>query len=68
MFLQPQKIARRLKFWLKEVEDLYHLHVCSENKGFDLLHGYCAADLRLCFHICKKGMFSRDVVQMRYCS
>ena len=27
---------------------------CSENKGADQLRSYCAADLRLCFRICKK--------------
>ena len=32
---------------------------CSENKGADQLHGYREADLRLCFHICKKPVFSR---------
>ena len=28
--MQPQKMARGLKFWIKEVEGLYYL--CSENK------------------------------------
>ena len=32
---------------------------CSENKGADQLHGYREADLRLCFRICKKPVFSR---------
>ena len=31
---------------------------CSENKGADQLRGYHEADLRLCFHICKKPVFS----------
>ena len=31
---------------------------CSENKGADQLSGYRAADLRLCFGICKKQVFS----------
>ena len=30
----------------------------SENKGADQLRSYCAADLRLCFRICKKTVFS----------
>ena len=30
---------------------------CSENKGADQLRGYREADLRLCFHICKKPFF-----------
>ena len=55
--IQPQKMAGGLKFWIKEVEGLYKLCTCSENKGADQLHGYCAADLPLCFHICKKQIF-----------
>ena len=31
----------------------------SENKGADQLRGYRAADLRLCFRIYKKPVFSR---------
>ena len=42
---------------MQEVEGLYHL--CSENKGADQLRGYREADLRLCFRICKKPVFSR---------
>ena len=48
--VQPQKMARGLKFWILEVERLYYL--CSENKGADQLCSNCAADLRLCFRIC----------------
>ena len=48
--------SRRLKFWSYEVEGLYYL--CSENKGADQLRNYCAADLSLCFRICKKPIFS----------
>ena len=33
--------------------------MCSENKGADQLRGYREADLRLCFHICKKPVFSQ---------
>ena len=48
-----QKIARGLKFRIKEVEGLYY--PCSKkNKGADQLRGYRKADLRLCFRICKK--------------
>ena len=32
---------------------------CGKNKGADQLHGYREADLRLCFRICKKPVFSR---------
>ena len=38
------------------LEGLYY--PCSENKGADQLCGYCEADLRLCFRICKKPVFS----------
>ena len=57
--VQPQKMARHargLKFRIQEVEGLdYRYRV---NKGPDQLHGYHAADLCLCFHICKKQVFS----------
>ena len=33
-------------------------YLCSENKSTDQLHGYRAADLGICFHICKKQVFS----------
>ena len=55
--VQPQKIARGLKFRIKVVEGLYYQ--CRENKGADQLHSYREADLRLCFRICKKPVFSR---------
>ena len=53
----PQKMARSLKFQIKKVEGLYYPY--SENKGADQLRSYCAADLRLCFRICKKPVFSQ---------
>ena len=53
--VQAQKIARGMKFRNKEVERLYY--PCSENKGVDQLRGYCEADLRLCFRICKLLVF-----------
>ena len=40
--VQQQKMARGLKFWIKEVEGLHYL--CSENKGADQLCGYRKAD------------------------
>ena len=55
--VQPQKMARGLKFRIKIEEELHYL--CSENKGADQLRGYREADLRLCFRICKKPVFSR---------
>ena len=54
--VQPQKMARGLKFRISKVEGLYYL--CSENKGTDQLRGYREADLRLCFRMCKKPVFS----------
>ena len=53
--VQPQKMVRGLKFWIHEEEGQYNL--CGENKGADQLRGYSAADLRLCFRICKKAGF-----------
>ena len=54
---QPLKVARGLKFCIKEVEVLYY--PSSENKDADQLRGYCEADLRPCFRICKTLVFSR---------
>ena len=55
--VQPQKVARGLKFRMQVVEGLYYPY--SENKGADQLRGYREADLCLCFRICKKPVFSR---------
>ena len=54
---QLLNMARDLEFQIQEVEVLYY--PCSENKGADKLRRYCEADLRLCFRICKKPVFSR---------
>ena len=54
--VQLQKMARGLEFQIYKVKGLYYL--CSENKGADQLRGYREADLRLCFRICKKQVFS----------
>ena len=54
--VQSQMMSRGLKFQIYEVEGLYYL--CSENKDADQLGGYREADLRLCFRICKKPVFS----------
>ena len=56
--VQQQKMARGLKLWIKKVKGLYY--PCSENKGADHLRVYREADLRLCFRICKKPVFSRQ--------
>ena len=55
--VQPQNMARSLKFRIWEVEGLHY--PCSENKGADQLRGYREADLRLCFRICEKPVFSQ---------
>ena len=34
-------------------------YLCSENNGADQLRSYREADLRLCFRICKKMVFSQ---------
>ena len=49
-------MARGLKFRIQEVQGL--CYQCSENKGADQLRGHREADLHLCFHICKKPVFS----------
>ena len=53
---QLLNMARGLKFRILVEEVLYYPG--SENKGADQLRGYRKADLRLCFHICKKMVFS----------
>ena len=54
--VQPHKMARGLKYCIYEEEGLHY--PSSENKGADQLRGYREADLRLCFRICKKPVFS----------
>ena len=54
--VQPQKMAGGLKFCILEVEGLYYLY--SENKGADQLGDYDSADLRFCFLIFIKQVFS----------
>ena len=53
---QPQEMARGLKFRINKEEGFYSM--CSENKGADQLHYYCATDLGLCFRIRRKPVFS----------
>ena len=54
--VQPQKMARGLKFRINVEEGLYYPY--SENKDADQLRIFRAADLRLCFRICEKPVFS----------
>ena len=44
--VQPQKVAKSLKFPIEEVEGLFYL--CSENKGAVQLRANREADLRQC--------------------
>ena len=62
--VQSQKMARGLKFRIQIEEGLHY--PCSENKGADQLRGYREADLRLCFRICKKPVFSQRGSHNRY--
>ena len=39
--VQPKKMARGLKFWIKKVEPEGLYYLCSDEKGTDQLHGYC---------------------------
>ena len=54
--VRSQKMARALKLRIKVGEGLYYPY--CENKGADQLCGYPEADLRLCFRICNKPVFS----------
>ena len=47
-----------LDFIFKDKEGLYYL--CSKNKGTGQLRGYGAANLCLCFRMCKNNRFSHD--------
>ena len=49
-------MTRGLKFRIYVEEGLYYPY--SKNKGADQLRGYHEADLRLCFRLCKKPVFS----------
>ena len=60
--VQLQKMARCLKFRIKEVEGLNN--PCNDNKGADQLRSYREADLRLRFRICKMLVFSHDTAQI----
>ena len=51
-----EDMARGWKFRIQEEEELCYLY--TENKGADQLCGHRTADLRLCFRICKKQVFS----------
>ena len=61
--VQPQKMARGLKFGIKKVEGFYYL--CSENNGANQLRDCCAADLHICCRISyAKSRFSYDEAHM----
>ena len=61
--VQPQRMARGLKFQIYVVEGLYFL--CSENKGADQLCGYPQANLAPLFlHMQKAGFL---MTQLKFC-
>ena len=60
--IQPEKMARGLKFQIQKVEGLYYL--CSKIKGADQLLGYHASDLRLCFPHMQNAGFSHDLAHI----
>ena len=55
-----QKMSRGLKFRIQEVEELHCLY--SENKDADHLRGDHEANLRLCYPVNKKQVFSRGSI------
>ena len=59
--VQPQKMARGLKFRIWKIEGLYYL--CSENKGADQLRGSHEADQLFVFAYAK-SRFSHDEAHM----
>ena len=63
--VQPQKMARGLKFRIYVVEGLCYLY--SGNKGADQLYSYCAADLHLVFAYAKI-LFSHNKAQIPTCA
>ena len=50
--------GKRLEFSVKVVMGLTLYYPYSENKGAEHLCGYRTTDLRLCFRMCKKLVFS----------
>ena len=65
--VQPQKMARGLKFGIYKVDGLYLL--CSENKDADQLRSYCtAAKLLICVFVFAyaKSRFSHEVAHKIY--
>ena len=60
--VQSQKIARSLKFWMKEEEGLYY--PCRENKGADHFVGFLMQRLKLHYSNC---IISTRKVWSSYC-
>ena len=59
LVVQPQKMARSLKFQIKEIED-FTIYV-AKNRGADQLWGFNHLEMLhcfQCFRICKKQGFS----------
>ena len=51
--------GKRLEIFYLKVEEL--CYPCSKNKGASQISSYCEAELRLCFRIYAKSLFSHDV-------
>ena len=61
MAIENEKLFQTLRSRLPPIPCV---HVCSKNKGADQLRGYCAAYLRLCFHIMQTaGLENNDTDQ-----
>ena len=58
--VQPNKIARGLKFWIWTVEGLGF--ICNENKDTDLLPGYLICAFVFAY---AKSWFSHDAAHIR---
>ena len=58
--VQPQKMARGLKFCISEVDGLYYL--CSENKGDDQLRGTRSWSASLFSHMQKSGFLMTQFI------
>ena len=57
--VQPQKMARDLKFRILEVVRLYYLYI--DNLGADQLCGNRTGDLPLCFRTCENQAHIRII-------
>ena len=61
--VQPQKMARDLKFLTMEIEGLHYLY--SENKGADQLHSYCLQLICTFVFTYAQSRFSYDAAHIK---